>query len=596
MVVREDVPGDKRLVAYVVAQPGPAARRRRAARASSSSSCPSTWCPRPSWRWRRCPLTPNGKVDRKALPAPEALAPRAGATSRPRTPTGGAAGRASGPRCCACERVGIHDNFFELGGHSLLATQVVSRIRAAFGVELPLRALFEAPTVAALAAAPRRALQAGAPLQAPAARARRRATGPLPLSFAQQRLWFLDQLEPGSSAYNMPAVAAPGGRAGRGRAASAPSPSWSAATRPCAPPSAPRPGSPSSVIAPAGVPAPARGGPARPARLRARGRGPAPGRARTRSGPSTWPRARCCAPRCCSSASGEHVLLLDHAPHRLRRLVHGRAGARAGRALRGLLPRASPRRCPSCPCSTRTTPSGSASGCRARCWSSSSPTGGSSSPGAPPRWSCPPTGPVPPSSPTAAPSLPVHLPQALSEALKALCQREGVTPFMALLAAFQVLLSPLLRPGRHLRRLAHRRPHATPSSRASSASSSTRSCCARASPATPPSAQLLAQVRETTLGAYAHQDVPFEKLVEELQPERDLSRSPLFQVMFALQNAPHAATASCPGLSLRAAGRRRARAAKFDLTLSLSESPRGLRRLAGVQHGPLRARHRRSHG
>ena len=97
--------------------------------------------------------------------------------------------------------MGIHDDFFQLGGHSLLATQVVSRIRAAFNVEMPLRRLFEAPTVAALAASIDTGgeIRRQAPPIVPVSR-----NGDLPLSFAQQRLWFIDQLNPGSSVYNFP--------------------------------------------------------------------------------------------------------------------------------------------------------------------------------------------------------------------------------------------------------------------------------------------------------------------------------------------------------------------------------------------------------
>ena len=111
----------------------------------------------------------------------------------------------SGREVLGRETVGVHDNFFELGGHSLLATQVISRVRDAFGQEVALRSLFEQPTVAGLAREIEAGRGLGAELQAPPLARVERAER-LPLSFAQQRLWFLDQLEPGSSFYNIPAA------------------------------------------------------------------------------------------------------------------------------------------------------------------------------------------------------------------------------------------------------------------------------------------------------------------------------------------------------------------------------------------------------
>ncbi|MCP4662955.1 MAG: non-ribosomal peptide synthetase, partial [bacterium] len=113
-------------------------------------------------------------------------------------------------------RVGPDDNFFELGGHSLLATQVVSRVREVFGVELPLRNLFETPTVGGLAAfveeAARELRERKVPPIRPVPREGDLVRDALPLSFAQQRLWFLDQLQPGGAAYNIPSAVRVRGR------------------------------------------------------------------------------------------------------------------------------------------------------------------------------------------------------------------------------------------------------------------------------------------------------------------------------------------------------------------------------------------------
>ena len=193
------------------------------ARLTCSSALPEYMVPSAFVVLPALPLTPNGKVDRKALPAPGGLPTRAPAYVAAAHADRGAARQHLGGGAASVPRVGVDDDFFELGGHSLLATQVVSRVRAAFGVELPLRALFEAPTVGRLAARVD-AARAQAPAQdSRRLRRPRRATAPLPLSFAQQRLWFLDQLEPGSAVYNMPAALRLDGRARRRRPGAAPS-------------------------------------------------------------------------------------------------------------------------------------------------------------------------------------------------------------------------------------------------------------------------------------------------------------------------------------------------------------------------------------
>ncbi|MBJ6766268.1 hypothetical protein JGU66_36450, partial [Myxococcaceae bacterium JPH2] len=140
-----------------------------------------------------------GKVDRRALPAPEMKSSEE-EWEGPRTEEEKRLTRLF-EEVLNVGRVGVRSDFFELGGHSLLATQLVSRVREEFQVELPLRDVFEAPTVEALA---ERLSRAAPGKSAQPALKRVERSGALPLSFAQQRLWFLDQLEPGSAFYNVP--------------------------------------------------------------------------------------------------------------------------------------------------------------------------------------------------------------------------------------------------------------------------------------------------------------------------------------------------------------------------------------------------------
>src|SRR5436189_3782885 len=152
------------------------------------------------------PLTSNGKLDRRSLPEPDNTRPEMAAVYvAPRT-TAEKRIATLWSSVLRVERVGVYDNFFDLGGHSLLATQVISRVREAFQVEVPFYTLFEAPTVEDLAENIDTQLRAGDTLwpSRPERIERVARTGPLPLSYAQQRLWFIHQLDPGSPAYNIP--------------------------------------------------------------------------------------------------------------------------------------------------------------------------------------------------------------------------------------------------------------------------------------------------------------------------------------------------------------------------------------------------------
>jgi amino acid adenylation domain-containing protein len=211
VLVREDAAREKRLVAYVALDPsisigGGGVPTGVELRSYLRQKLPEYMTPSVFVELNALPLTPNGKVDRRALPAPDptnlARPELAGAYGAPRTLVEETlAGIWS--KVLGVTQVGAHDSFFDLGGHSLLATQAISRVREAFQLELPLRNLFEAPTVAGLAESVEAAMRAAQGPQAPPIVTVSR-DGRLPLSFAQQRLWFMDQLEPGNSAYNIP--------------------------------------------------------------------------------------------------------------------------------------------------------------------------------------------------------------------------------------------------------------------------------------------------------------------------------------------------------------------------------------------------------
>jgi len=197
VIAREDVSGNKRLIGYVVV--GTAAAPSVAElRSLLATSLPEYMVPHVFVMLDALPITPNGKVNRNALPVPDDLVEQVEYVA-PRTAT---------ERILAAiwsdvlhiEQIGVTHNFFALGGHSLLATQIVSRVRQSMDVELPLRSIFEAPTIEGLAkriAGTEHSAQLTVIPRVPREQS-------LPLSFAQERLWFLDQLEPGNPQYNGP--------------------------------------------------------------------------------------------------------------------------------------------------------------------------------------------------------------------------------------------------------------------------------------------------------------------------------------------------------------------------------------------------------
>ncbi|HKV13301.1 MAG TPA: amino acid adenylation domain-containing protein, partial [Thermoanaerobaculia bacterium] len=524
---------------------------------------PSFFVPLPALPW-----TASGKLDRRAL-AKIAPAATPEPSEAPRTPMEEVlAGLWAS--VLGVERVGISDNFFDLGGHSLLATQLVSRVREAFGVEIPLRILFEVPTVAALAAR----IAAGGegrvlPPVVPVPR-----DGFPPLSFAQERLWVLDQLEPGMVAYNLPTGLRLVGRlrpdvlarafsaiscrhealrttfavSGEGEAGGA-------AVQEIAPPVPV--GLPLADLT--GLPDGARDGEIR--------------RLAFEEGTRPFDLVRGPVWRTLLARLGEddHALLVT-----LHHIASD--GWSMGVLVReiveiyGAFAQGLPDPLPELPVQyadyavwQRRVFGGGALEASLAFWRRELA-------GAPvldlptdrPRTGLP---------GAAAGTEFLALSREGTDALEALGRRHGATLFMVTMAAFQALLArhsgqsdltvgtpvagrlrtelePLI--GFFVNTLVLRGDLA----------------------GDPRFVDLLSRTRARSLAAFAHQQVPFEQLVVELNPERSLAHTPLFQVMLALQNAPEG-NLEVPGLSFRPleAG---SPGAKFDLTLTLGEGASGL--------------------
>ncbi|AKQ66241.1 Non-ribosomal peptide synthetase [Myxococcus hansupus] len=513
------------------------------------------------------PLSPSGKVDRGALPAPEAE--RLGAEDgfvTPRNPTEETVARVFG-EILGQARVGAKDDFFALGGHSLLATQVVSRIRAAFDVELSLRDFFDAPTVSSLA---ERLGAASAPSHLPPL-APAKVEGPMPLSFAQQRLWFLDQLQPGQALYVIPAALRLSGTLDLDALHSAMTElvrrhaslrttfqaEGGEARQVIHPPTAVS----LEVVDLSGL----QGEAQREAEAVKRATEDA-------QRPFDLARGPLLRVTLLKLETSEHVLLV--CMHHI--ISDGWSMGVLVREVASLYESfcgGKPAPLPELPVQyadyavwQREWMQGETLKRQLDWWRQQLA-------GAPHALELPTDKPRPAVLSHHGASVPVHLPLALSEAVEVLAQREGATPFMVLLAAFQTVLA------RHSGQedvlvgspIAGRRHAQTEGLIGFFVN--TLVLRARLSPGLS-FRQLLAQVRDTTLGAYEHQDLPFERLVEELQPARDLSRTPLFQTLFTVQNAPLPAL-DLPGLTARPAEVQDTGVALFELSLDLARATEG---------------------
>ncbi|MCY1022339.1 non-ribosomal peptide synthetase [Pyxidicoccus sp. MSG2] len=557
-IVREDVPGDRRLVAYVVPQEGPSVEL-AGLREHLQAKLPEYMVPSAFVPLATLPLAPTGKVDRKALPAPKADASQAGLVA-PRTAMEQVVAGVFGP-LLGLERVGTDGHFFELGGHSLLATQAVSRLRDVVGRELPVRALFEAPTVAQLARRLEEVLEEerGVP---PPPLVHQPHGGEAVQSFAQQRLWFVSQIDVGGFSYNMPNALRLKGPLDVGALEAG----FQEVVR--------RHESLRTTFAEVEGQPIQRIHPEVELRLEVEEVAEADVIARAEQEartPFDLERGPLLRVRLLRVTPEEHVLLwtVHHIVFDgwsmgvLEREVAALYGARVrGEAL---TLEALPVQYADYARWQREWLKGEVLERQLSWWKEQLA-------GVPPVLELPTDRPRPTVQSFNGAHLSMRLPPELAGALRELSRKEGVTLFMTLLAGFQALLArysgqsdlvvgspisgrnwrevePLL--GFFVNTLALRVD--------TGGGASFR--------------ELLGRVRKMCLGAYAHQDLPFEHVVDALQPARDLSRSPLFQVMFVMPGAT--VPMALPGLASEEVAFEPGMA-KFDLTLFVRELPQGL--------------------
>jgi amino acid adenylation domain-containing protein len=557
VVAREDTPGDRRLVAYVVGDTAAEELRRSLRQRLPDSMLPVAFVKLPE-----LPRTPNGKVDRKALPPPE---PQSSGEDyvAPRTPVeeilAGIWAEVLG-----VERVGATDHFFDLSGHSLLATRVISHLRRAFDVEMPMRDLFATPVLAELAARVETLRLAGAVPPAPPL-VPVPGEGPFLLSFAQQRLWFIDQLEPGSPLYNIPLALRVEGPLDSGVLALTLGEieRRHEALRTVF---AVREGQPVQIIrpaAPAAIPL-----------------ADLSGLPESRREPQALALVGEEARRPFDLERGpllrKVLLRLADEDHIAALTLHHIVGdgwsigilVREVTALYAAFAAGRPSPLPELPLQYRDFAVWQGSWLHGDVLESEIFYWRTQLAGLPPLLELPTDRPRPAVQSYRGAAQPVRLPAGLVRQTEALGRRNGATLFMVLLAALQALLA----------RTSGQDDLAVGSPIAGRNQVETEGLIGffvntlvlRGELAGAPSFRdLLGRVRAAALAAYMHQDLPFEKLVEELAPERSLAHSPLFQVMLALQNAP-AETLEIRGLRLRPANAA-ATTVKFDLTLDVTE-------------------------
>ncbi len=565
VIVSEDQTGEKELVAYVV----PEAQQETTAKQMRdylSEKLPEYMLPMWYVMLPEMPLTLNGKVDRKALPPPSrSRLDLPGRFVPPRTPKEEIIANIWS-QVLQIDQLSVYDNFFELGGHSLRATQVISRLREVFQVELPPHSLFKSPTIAGLSEilAAITQTEPGLPL-VPVNR-----TGPLPLSFAQQRIWFMDQLERGNTVFNMLV----GFRLQGSLKVEALEQALNEIVR--------RHEVLRTVFIDAG------GEPLQsidPIRQTALRTFDLTGLSGSEHDTETQRLAIEETERPFDLAHGPllraSLLHLNEQEHVLLAATHHIVsdGWSLGIFVRELcaLYEAFSKDQPS---PLETPPIQYVDYAY---WQSQSLQGAvldqelaywkQRLAGAPPLLELPFARPRPAVRTHGCAHQHLQLPQDLAVSLRALSQREGVTLFMTLMAAFQALLCYYSGQNDVVvgTDVANRNRVETEKLIGLFVNQIVMRTDLSGDPTF---SELLARVREVALGAYAHQEIPFEKLVEALKPKRSLSHTPLFQILFTLQNMPEQPF-ELSDLTVRLMDVE-PRATKYDLTFFMHETEQGL--------------------